>query len=76
MRPSVCIPTFIEMAYHLGFTPKEIAEACKEAGDAIFSKLIPPVEIEPDDMRFLSMFKKLDIKKKVLIMDMMESLVA
>lgn len=62
------IPTFVTMAYHLGITPAEIAEACKAAGDTVFWKLIKPTTMKASEEEMLTLAKELpDDKFKAVI---------
>lgn len=68
------IPAFIIMAYLLGFTPLEIADACKEAGDTIYWRLISPVFVSEEDKAMLDIIKALPADKKKAVKDLLKTL--
>lgn len=68
------IPTFIIMAYRLGFTPVEISNACKAAGDTTFYKLIAPIDLEAEDKEIIKQLRALPHEKKKLVMDLLNTL--
>lgn len=71
-EPSV--PTFITMAYYLGFTPSEIAAACKASGDTLYYRLIAPLELDDTDREILDLTRELSDGKKKLVIELLKSM--
>jgi hypothetical protein len=71
------IPSFITMAYLLGFTPGEIAAACKESGDTIFWRLVAPSDVSDasnEDNQMLIRIKALTPDRVKLVKDLLKTL--
>ena len=71
------VPTFVVMAYFLGMPAKDIAKACRQAGDVAFANLLDPPEAAKraeEEQAVLDAFARVPEHKKKFALDLLEQL--